>query len=407
MEQSKYIAAFKSAGTVLFLCLAASVLTSWGCGNVHAQGDAAAAGLPPAPKVVPFPDAALFAVDHPEQFPLATAAESKAASQLAVTGTVVPDPSAQVPVPSLATGRIVEVDTRLGDEVKKGQLLFKVRSSDIAGAYAGYLQAVKAEQLAADNERLTTLQLNRAKLLFEDGAYPKSNLEIAENAELGAQIAQANAKIVTNTAREQLTLMGVDPDHPSGIVSYYAPVAGTITDQQITKDAAVQSYAMPAPFTISDLSKVWVVCDVYENDLASVGVGDAADVALNAFPGRTLKGRVSNMLPILDPTIRTGKVRIEVQNPGFMKLGMFATAVFHGQRIETHTIVPASAILHVHDRDFVFVPASKNQFRRVQVVGGDLVANNSSLQEVRSGISPGQQVISNALILDQVLSLKE
>jgi len=407
MERSKYFAGRKSAGTVLFLVLAVSVLTFWGCGNVHAQADAAAAGLPPAPKVVPFPDAALFAVDHPEQFPLATAAEHKAAPELAVTGTVVPDPSAQVPVPSLATGRIVEVDARLGDEVKKGQLLFKVRSSDIAGAYAAYQQAVKNEQLAGDNERLTALQLNRAKLLFEDGAYPRSSLEIAENAEAGTQTRLSNAKIAAETAKEQLALMGVDPDHPSGVVSYYAPVSGTITDQQITKDAAVQSYSAPAPFMISNLSRIWVVCDVYENDLASVKIGDSADVTLNAFPGRVMKGRVGNLLPILDPAIRTGKVRIEVENPGFMKLGMFATATFHGQSIETHTIVPASAILHVHDRDFVFVPVPGNKFRRVEVVGGDLVADNSSLQEVRSGINPGQQVITNALILDQVLSLKE
>jgi len=386
-----------------------SLLVLGGCGNVHAQGDggAAAAGLPPTPKVVPFPDAALFEVDHPEQYPLATATERRGVSELVVTGTIVPDPSTQVPVPSLATGRIVEIDARLGDEVKKGQLLFKVRSADIAGAYSNYLQAVKNEELAADNERLTTLQLNRAKILFEDGAYPRSMLEIAENAEVGTQTALADAKIITNTTKEQLGLMGVDPEHPSGMVSYFAPVAGTITDQEITKDAAVQSYSMPAPFTISNLSKVWVVCDVYENDLATVKIGDPADIKLNAFPNRVLKGKVSNLLPILDPSIRTGKVRIEVENPGFMRLGMFATATFHGQTIEMHTIVPASAIMHLHDRDFVFEPAPGNKFRRVEVVSGDVLSDNTSLQEIKSGLKPGDQVITNALVLDHVLGEKE
>jgi cobalt-zinc-cadmium efflux system membrane fusion protein len=323
---------------------------------------------------------------------------------LIVTGTVTPDVSKQVPVPSLTTGRIVEIDARLGDVVTKGQLLFKVRSSDIAGAYSNYLQAVKSEEVAVDNERLTRIQLDRAKLLFDEGAYPRSTLEIAENAEVGTQAALANAKVVTSTAKEQLGLFGVDPDRPTGIVNVYAPVAGTITDQQITNQSAVQSYATPTPFTISDLSSVWVVCDVYENDLATVKIGDPAEITLNAYPGRIFKGKVSNLLPILDPNIRTGKVRIEVQNPGIMRVGMFVAATFRGQTAEMHTIVPASAVMHMHDRDFVYMPAPGNKFRRVEVVSGDVLNENTSLQEVKSGLKPGDQVITNALVLDHVLA---
>lgn len=385
----------------LALVLATTITVLAGCGNVHAQDPSA--GLPPAAKVAPFPDAALFSVDHPEQFPLATATEHPATSELVVTGTVTPDVSRQVPVPSLATGRIMEIDGRLGDVVTKGQLLFKVRSTDIAGAFSSYLQAVKSEELAVDNERLTKIQLDRASILFENGAVPRSALEIALNAEVGTQTALANARVVASTAKEQLGLMGVDPNHPSGIVSVYAPVAGTITDQQITGQSAVQSYSTPAPFTISDLSSVWVVCDVYENDMANVRIGDTAGITLNAYPDRRFKGRVSNILPTLDPNIRTAKVRIEVQNPGLMRLSMFVTATFRGQASEMHTIVPASAIMHLHDRDFVFEPAPGNKFRRVEVVGGDLLNDDTSLQEVKSGLKPGEQVITNALVLDHVL----
>ena len=156
--------------------------------------------------------------------------------------------SRQVPVPSLATGRIVEIDARLGDEVKKGQLLFKVRSTDIAGAFSNYRQAVK-------NEELTKIQLDRAKLLFEHGAIPKSAQEIAQNAE-------DDNVVVLETAKEQLGLLGVDPDHPTGIVEVFAPVSGTITDQQITDQSGVQALTPPNPFTISDLSHVWIICDV-------------------------------------------------------------------------------------------------------------------------------------------------
>ncbi|MGA2717018.1 MAG: efflux RND transporter periplasmic adaptor subunit [Bryobacteraceae bacterium] len=391
----------KGPEIVLLFVFIPLVLAVTSCGNVHAQDPSA--GLPPAPKVVPFPDAALFTVDHPEQFPLAAATEHPATSELVVTGTVTPDVSRQVPVPSLATGRIVEIDARLGDQVTKGQLLFKVRSTDIAGAYSTYLQAVKNELLAVDNERLTTIQLNRAKILFENGSIPKSALEIAENAEVGMQTALENARVITVTAKEQLGLLGVDPDHPGGIVSVYAPVAGTITDQEITNQSAVQSYATPTPFTISDLSSVWVVCDVYENDLATVQIGDTADITLNAYPDRKFKGKVSNILPNLDPSIRTAKVRIEVQNPGIMRVAMFVTATFHGQTTEMHTIVPASAVMHMHDRDFVFEPAPGNKFRQVEVVSGDLLKEDTNLQEVKSGLTPGQQVVTNALVLDHVL----
>lgn len=381
------------------LVSAASVCLLTGCGKVHAQGQASAStlGAPPRADVEPEFDVNHFKVDHPEHFPIVTAGDYAAAPELNVTGVVSPDVSRQVPVPSLTTGRIVEINARLGDQVTKGQLLFKVRSSDIAGAYSNYLQAVKSEELAVDNERLTTLQLNRAKTLFEDGAYPKSALEIAENAEVAMQVALANAKVVTSTAKEQLGLYGVDPDHPSGNVSVYAPVAGTITDQEITNQAAVQSYSTPTPFTISDLSSVWIVCDVYENNLDQVHLNEYADIRLSAFPDRVLKGRISNILPTMDPNIRTAKVRLEVENPGFMRLGMFATATFHGLQAEKHASVPATAIVHLHDREWVYSPAEGGYFRRYEVISGNMLPGG--MQEVVKGIAPGQRVVTNALIM--------
>jgi cobalt-zinc-cadmium efflux system membrane fusion protein len=110
-----------------------------------------------------------------------------------------------------------------------------------------------------------------------------------------------------------------------------------------------------------------------------------------------LKGKVSNILAILDPNLRTGKVRIEVPNPGFMKVGMFVTATFRGQKDEVNSAVPASAILHLHDRDWVYVPAPDKRFRRVGVVGGDALPG--SMQEIKSGLQVGQQVVTNPLAL--------
>jgi len=379
----------KRKGTQIFGLLVASAwaLVVTGCGGVHAQDGSA--GAPPAAKVVPFGDAALFSVERPDQFPLAAATEHPTTSELIVTGTVTPDVARQVPVPSLATGRIVEIDARLGDQVNKGALLFKVRSTDIAGAFSNYRQALK-------NEELSKIQLDRANTLFAHGAIPKRGQEIAQNAE-------DDNVVVLETAKEQLGLLGVDAAHPTGIVNVYAPVSGTITDQEITSQSGVQAYSAPNPFTISDLSSVWVVCDVYENDLAGVRLGDTAQITLNAYPDRTFTGRVSNIGTILDPSIRTAKVRIEVQNPGMMRLGMFVRATFRGQTKEMHTIVPASAVLHMHDRDYVFVPAPGAKFRRVEVVSGDLLYNDTNMQEIRSGLEPGERVVTNALVLDHVL----
>lgn len=118
-------------------------------------------------------------------------------------------------------------------------------------------------------------------------------------------------------------------------------------------------------------------------------------IRLNAYPDKVFTGIISNVGPVLDPNIRTAKVRIEVRNPGLMRPGMFVTATFHGERKETRAAVPATAILHLHDRDWVYVPEKGKQFRRVEVVGGDMLPGG--MQEVVSGIAPGQQVVANAL----------
>ena len=379
MNRSLLIEAFVALGLSLLLA---------GCESKVTAQQSPAGGTGPAPVTVePDMDPNSFKVEHPDRFPLATAGEYAAAPAMNVTGVVNPDVSLQVPVPSLATGRIVEIDARLGDTVKKGQLLFKVRSTDISGAYSDYLQAVK-------NEQLTKAQLVRANLLLEDGAIPRSQQEVAQNAE-------DDAIVVLNTAKEHLQVLGSDPDHPSGIVGVYAPISGVITDQEITGASGVQALTPPNPFTISDLSRVWVICDVYENNMSQVHIGEYADIHLDAYPNRIWKGRISNILPVLDPNIRTAKVRLEVENPGLMRLGMFVNATFHGLTQQKHASVPATAILHLHDREWVYTPLANGRFRRLEVVGGDMLPGN--LQEVISGVNPGDKVVLNALVFQDTV----
>ena len=363
-----------------------ALLALVGC---SAHADPATEAPPPA-NIVPGADPALFTVDRPEQFPLAAAVERPSTSELVVTGAVMPDVARNVPVVSLASGRVVAIHARLGDTVQKGQLLLTIRSDDVAGGFDAYRKAVADELLARK-------QLNRAVDLYAHGGIAQQDLEVAQDA-------ADDAKVTLETATEHLRLLGNDPDKPMGIVDIVAPTAGVITDQEVTNAATVQAYSSPSPFTISDISTVWIVCDVYENDLPTVRLGDTAEITLNAYPGRPFKGKVSNIGAVLDPSIRTAKVRIEVQNPGMMRLGMFARATFRGQSTEMHTIVPASSVLRMHDRDFVFIPAPDKKFRRVEVVSGDVLTENTNLQEIKSGLKPGQQVVTNALVLDHVLA---
>jgi membrane fusion protein, heavy metal efflux system len=357
------------------------VLALAGCGDAKSDPNA---GAPPPLKVESAQDPNVFQADRPDQFPLTIAVGHTAVSQLRVTGTVAPDVSRTVPVVSLASGRVVEIAARLGDTVQKGQLLLRVQSSDIAGAFSDYQKAVADETLART-------QGQRAKDLFGKGAISQNDFQVAQDA-------AAKAEVDVKTAAEKLQVLGsTDLNKPSGIVDVRAPISGVITDQQVTNAAGIQGLSSPNPMTISDLTHVWILCDVFENDLAIVHVGEKADVRLNAYPDKIFSGVISNVGPILDPNMRTSKVRIELRNPGMMRLGMFVTATFHGQKSITTAAVPAAAVLHLHDRDWVYVPTKDKKFRRVEVKGGGMLPGG--LQEIASGIAPGDTVVSNALEL--------
>jgi cobalt-zinc-cadmium efflux system membrane fusion protein len=153
-------------------------------------------------------------------------------------------------------------------------------------------------------------------------------------------------------------------------------------------------------FTIADLSNVWVLCDVFENDLARVRVGDRAEIALNAYPGRRLAGRVANISRLLDPNTRAAKVRIELSNDaGLLRPNMFATVHFVSQGTQARTVVPSSAVLRLQDRDWVFVKLNDKRFRRTEVEAGPVNADKT--QHVLRGLGAGEQVVSDALTFDR------
>lgn len=359
-----------------------ATLVLFGCGS-KGKVDAAAEAAPPA-NVVEEPDLNVVKVDRPERFKLVTAESREELPQLHATGTVNPDVEKSVPVVSLASGRVIGIYAKLGDDVHKGQLLLKIQSNDISNAFQTYDQAKADEALAQK-------QLERAKVLYEHGAISLNDLQVAEDTE-------EKARVAVTAAEQQIRTLGGDPTHDDPIVNVYAPVSGTIVEQNVVEAASVHTPDnQPNLFTIANLSTVWVLCDVYENDLPIVRLGDTADVQLNAYPDRIFHGRISNIGKILDPNIRTAKVRIELANPGIMRSGMFVTATFYGLHGTKYASVPSAAVLHLHDRDWVFVPGANGEFRRTEVKGGKI---DGGEQVILAGVSPGQRIVNDALALN-------
>jgi cobalt-zinc-cadmium efflux system membrane fusion protein len=366
----------------LLACGISASLALAGCGEKSKTDPAAEA--PPSTKVVEEGDVNVIQVERPERFTIATAEEFRETPSLNVNGVIAADVSRTVPVVSLVSGRVIDLRARLGDTVKKGQLLLRVQSADVGTAFNDY-------QNAMADAKLSKSQLDRSQVLYDKGALARKDLEIAEDA-------NAKAQVTLETAAERLRTIGASLDYPSPVVDVVAPEPGVIVEQNVTADGGVKDLdSSPNLFTIADLARVWVLCDVYENDLSAVKLGETADVKLNAYPDKTFHARISNISPLLDPNTRTAKVRLDLPNPGMIKIGMFVTATFYGRRGEAVALVPANAILHLHDRDWVYTPEQEGKFRRLSVVSG--APQPKGMQIVSSGLKPGDKVVRDALQL--------
>jgi cobalt-zinc-cadmium efflux system membrane fusion protein len=325
----------------------------------------------------------VFDVDHPELFKLAQVETRNLPTEVTANGTINPDVSRTIHVTSMGSGRVMDLRVRLGDYVKKGELLMTVSSPDLAGAMSDY-------QKARADEDLARRALDRAQLLFDRGALAAKDLEAAQNAE-------SKAKVDVTTAEQHVRILGGDPQHPGGMIPLRAPVSGTIVEQNVAGFEGVKSLDnTPNLFTIADLSQVWVVCDVFENDLGQVHIGDRAEVQLNAFPEHVFNGKVADISRVLDPTTRSAKVRIILANSdGSLRPGMFAVATFRSRKTLPRTVVPTTAVMRLHDKDWVFEKDGSNRFRRREV--RTLGATPDGFTQLQDGVEPGQEVIANAL----------
>jgi cobalt-zinc-cadmium efflux system membrane fusion protein len=326
----------------------------------------------------------VFTVDHPELFKLVKVETRDVPTVIRANGSVTPDVNRTIHVTSQGSGRVVDLKVRLGDYVNKGQPMLSIYSADLAGAFSDYQKAVADEQLSKK-------ALERTELLYSHGAAAQKELEQSQDAE-------QKAKVDVQNAEQHIRILGGNQSHPSSVIELRAPVAGTIVEQNISGFEGVKSLDnSPNLFTIADLSQIWVLCDVYENDLGEVHVGDQAEVTFNAFPDRIFHGQVSDISRVLDPTTRSAKVRVVLSNPkGEMRPGMYAVATFRSRKLQPRLIVAGTAIMRLQDRDWIFRKEDNQHFRQVEVhTLGDTV---DGMHEIQDGqVHPGDEVVMNAL----------
>jgi cobalt-zinc-cadmium efflux system membrane fusion protein len=327
-------------------------------------------------------DPNVYQVEHPELFKLATVESRDLPIVLNANGAITPDITRTIHVTSLGSGRVVDLRARLGDFVKKGQVLLVISSTDLGGAVGDY-QKAKADEV------LSNKGLERAQLLYSKGALAEKDLQLAQDTE-------DKAKVDVLTAEHRVRLLGGDPGHPGALIELRAPVSGTIVEQNVAGFEGIKSLDnSPSLLTIADLSQVWVVCDVFENDLSAVKMGDAAETRLNAYPGKVYRGKVADISRVLDPNTRSAKVRIVLPNiEGNLRPGMYAVATFRSRQAQTRMVVPSTATMRLQDKDWLFRKEGQ-QFRRLEahVVGGTA----DGLEQIEAAVKPGEQVVANAL----------
>ena len=354
------------------------LLAALGLGVACSKDTPAATSKPP---LTVDPD--VFDTDQPQLFKTAKAETRGLPTQVVANGTVSPDVNRTIHVTSLGGGRVIDLKVRLGDSVTKGQTLLVISSPDLASAMSDY-------QKARADEVLSHKALERAQMLFDRGAIAAKDLETAQDIE-------DKAKVDVETAEHHIQVLGADPAHPSPLINLKAPESGTIVEQNVAGSEGVKSLDnTPNLFTIANLSEVWVVCDVFENDLGEVHLGDSAEIRLNAFPDRVFKGTVADISRVLDPNTRSAKVRIVLGNAdGALRPGMYAVAKFRSRKLTDRIVVPATAIMRLHDKDWVFRKESSNRFRKIAVQADGMTPDG--MQEIRDGVKAGDELVTNAL----------
>ena len=309
------------------------------------------------------------------------------AAALRIPGVVEPNAYGEVVVTPVASGRVTRVNVQLGAEVRRGQTLAQIYSSELADVQTRYLSAQADLEAAAQ-------QLRRTERLVEIGAASRQELE-------SVRADHTTRATAVQAARSQLVLLGMNagaiktlsaPSEITAITNVPAPIDGVITE----RSANIGLNVDPATklFTVVDLSTVWVVGDLYERDFRRIQVGTAANITTAAYPDTVLRGKVSYIDPEVNPETRTARVRVEMRNPDRrLRLGMFADMEMNEADEVRVVLVPKDAVQTLGDRTVIYVVDANQQG---QFVEREVTVGNTSGEnvEVLAGVKPGEVVVA-------------
>ena len=309
---------------------------------------------------------------------------------LRLTGSVAYNAFTTTPVFSAVGGPVRDILVTPGDSVRAGQTLLDINSPDYSAARSAYLKAKEAFALADKNyQRAVDLLAHKA---------------IAERDEQQAESDRSQAQSDVESTTDALRALGIsDPEATAKAagtlqIPLRAPVAGEVVERLVGPGQLLQAGATQC-FTISDTSTVWVLVNVYQNDLGSVRIGDAVDITTDAYP-ETFRGRISYLAPALDPATRTLQARIVAENSGHkLKKDMYVTATVRAGAVANALLVPDAAVLRDDENmPFVYVQTGSNQFARRLVTLGD---SSGGRTQITSGLNEGERVVGDGSLFVQ------
>jgi membrane fusion protein, heavy metal efflux system len=375
------------SGAVLPLVLAGVIVATAGCGSQQTPVSASSSsGQNPASQ------SELFTV-APEQMShihIITVAPMRLDRMLRLTGAVAYNAFQTTPVISQAGGPVSRIVVSPGDHVRSGQPMLYVTSPDYSLQSAAFMKARTAFDLADKN-------FKRADDLYAHHAIAEKDLQQAES---DRNQAQADLEALSAALR----IMGIsDPNSLAGHalspeVPLLAPIEGEVVERLVSPGQLLQPGATQC-FTISDMSSVWVLVNVYEKDLADVRVGDSVSVQSDAYP-EVFRGKISYVGPALDPNTRTAQARIVTPNPGQrLKKDMYVTAIVSAGSIPNALALPDAAVLRdTENLPFVYVETGANQFARRQV---SLGFSRAGQTQITDGLKAGEHVVDDGGIFLQ------
>lgn len=338
--------------------------------------------------------ASLFSVpqDQMAHIQVVAVEKNKLPRKLRFSGNVTYNAFKTTPVFSPIGGPVHEILVAPGETVHAGQPLLTVNSPDYSAARSAYLKARDASFLA---DKVYT----RSQDLYAHGALAEADLQQAETSRNQAQAdLQASEDTLRALGIKDPEAMVKNPPKTTLQIPLSAPVSGEVVERQVGPGQLLQAGATQV-FTVSDMSTVWVLVNVYQSDVAYVHVGDSVDITTDTYP-QVFHGRISYVAPALDPNTRTLQARIVTSNPKkILKKDMYVTAILQAGTIQNALTVPDAAVLRdTENIPFVYVQSGANQFARRLVKVGDSQDGRTLIAE---GLKEGERVVGDGSLFLQ------